>query len=268
MVNTLIKNAKIQSSAEWMLSKLIRLEGKGVILKALEDPEGDKTKTLRNYIDLMEANIQNVSDIAVKALEDYPDRGMVISELSNYIGSQTGTPIQSLSMLGRFKDRRALPILLDALDKRKDPFYRSKVVNAMSDLGDKEAVEPLCQILVDDKEIPEIRMAAARALGKFGDSRAVEPLLQILRDERASKEVKRGAASALGTFKDKRAVEPLINILKNRDEDIWLRVAAASSLGNIGDEKAIGPLQEAIKDPSDYVRNTAQSALGKMKTSR
>jgi HEAT repeat protein len=266
MVNTLIKGAKIESSASWTLRKLISLEGREVILRAIEDPEGDKTKTIRNYIDLMEADIQNVSNIAVKALEDYPDRGMVISELLNYIGTQPGTPIQSLSMLGRFKDRRVLPILLDALDKRKDPFYRSKVVNAMSDLGDKEAVEPLLQILVDDKEIPEIRIVAARALGKFGDTRAVEPLLGILRDERASKEVRREATSALGTFKDKRTVEPLINILKNRDEDIWLRVAAASSLGDIGDEKAISSLQETLKDPSDYVRHAAQGALQKMKT--
>jgi HEAT repeat protein len=266
MVNTLIKNAKVQSSAELMLLNLIRLEGKEVILRAIEDPEGDKTKTIRNYIYLMEANIQNVSDIAVKALEDYPDRGMVISGLSNYIGSQPGTPIQSLSMLGRFKDRRALPILLDALDKRKDPFYRSKVINAMSDLGDKEAVEPLLKILVDDKEIPEIRIAAARALGKFGDARAVVPLLQILGDQGTNKEVRRDAAFVLGIFRDKRAVEPLITTLKNENEDIWVRVAVVTSLGNIGDEKAISSLQEALKDPSDYVRHAAQGALQKMKT--
>ena len=69
-----------------MLSRLIRLEGKEVILKALEDPSGDRAKTVRNYINLMEANIYyNVSDIATKALEDYPDRGMVISELSNIL---------------------------------------------------------------------------------------------------------------------------------------------------------------------------------------
>lgn len=268
MVNTLIKNAKVRSSAELMLSKLIRLEGKEVILRATEDPEGNKTKTIRNYIDLMEANIQNVSDIAVKALEDYPDTGMVASELANYIGSQTGTPTQSLSMLGRFKDRRALPILLVALDKMKDPFYRSKVVNAMSDLGDKEAAEPLCQILVDDKEIPGIRMAAARALGKLGDARAVEPLLQILRDERTSKEVKRDVTSALGAFKDRRAVEPLINILKDEDEDIWLRVAAASSLGDIGDERAIQSLKDAMEEPTGYLRHAVEIALRKIKTGK
>jgi HEAT repeat protein len=264
MVNTLIKEAKINSSASGTFWKLISLEGKEVILRAKEDPQGDKAKTLRNYIDLMEANIQNVSDIGTKALVDYPDRGMVISELSNYISTQTGTPGPSILLLGRLKDRRALPILLDVLNKRKDSYYRSTVIKAIDELGDKEAVEPLMQILVDDKESPGPRMAAARALSKFGDARAVEPLLQILRDDGANKDMKRDAASVLGTLRDRRAVEPLINILRNRNEVIWLRVVAASSLGNIGDERAIGPLHEALKDP--YIKDTAQAAIEKIRT--
>jgi len=269
MVNTLVKNAKVQSSAEVMLSRLIRLEGQGVILKALEDPSGDRTKTVRNYINLMEANIYyNVSDIGTKALEDYPDRGMVITELSNYIGYQAGTPTRSISLLGSLKDRRALPILLDALKKRKDSYYRLTVINAIGDMGDKEAEEPLLQILVDDKEYPGPRMAAARTLGKLGDARAVEPLLQILKDERANKEVRRDAAFALGTFRDKRAVEPLVNILKNNQEDIWLRVAVAGALGNIGDERAIEPLEVGMKDPSDYLRHAVEIALRKIKTGK
>jgi len=268
MVSTLVKGAKINSSASGTLWKLISLEGREVILRAMEDPEGDKAKTLRNYIGLMEADIQNVSNIGTKALVDYPDRGMVISEMSNHIRTQTGTPVPSILLLGRLKDRRALPILLDALNKRKDLHCRLTVINALDELGDKEAVEPLLQILVDDKEFPGPRMAAARALGKFGDARAVEPLLRILKDERENKEVRRDAASALGTFRDKRAVEPLINILRNKREDVWLRVAAASSLGNIGDPKAIEPLQDALKDPSDYIPNAAQTALRKIRSSQ
>jgi len=266
MVNTLIKNSKTESSAAWRLSSLIRLEGIEVVLKALEDPDRNDSKTLRNYINLMEANIYNVSDIGTKALVDYPDRAMVISELSNYINTHKGTPAASISLLGRFKDRQVLPILLDALNKGKDSYYRLTVINAIGELGDKEAVEPLLQILVDDKESPGPRMAAARALGGFGDARAVEPLLQILKDERENKAVRRDAASALGTFGDKRAVGPLVNILKSRNEDMWLRVAAVSSLGNIGDQRAIEPLQDALNDPSDHIRNAAQTALQKIRS--
>lgn len=266
MVNTLIKNSKTESSAAWMLSSLIRLEGNEVVLKTLEDPDRNDAKTLRNYINLMEVNIYHVSDIGTKALVDYPDRAMVISELSNYISTQTGTPAPSILLLGRFKDQRALPIFLDVLNKRKDSHYRLTVIQAMDELGDKEAVEPLLQILVDDKESPGPRMAAARALGKLGDARATEPLLRILKDERESKEVRKDAAHALGTFRDKRAVDPLLNILVNKNEDIWLRVAAASSLGDIGDPRAIEPLRDALKDPSDYIGNAAETALRKIRS--
>jgi HEAT repeat protein len=265
MVNTLIKAEKT-SSASGMLRKLISLEGKEVILRAMEDPEGNKAKTLRNYIDLMEANIQNVSDIAVKALEGYPDRGVVISELSNYIRSQTGTPIQSLSMLGRFKDRRVLPILVDALDKIKDPYYRSVVIDTIGEIGAKEAAERLFKIIVDDKEYPGPRIAAARALGKFDDPRVNDHFLKILKDERAHIDIRIDAALALGRSRDKRAVEYLLNILKDSKEHFLLRGAAASALGNIGDERAIELLKDAAaNDPSGYVKGAAQNALQKIR---
>jgi HEAT repeat protein len=269
MVNTLIRNAKVQSSAEVMLSRLIRLEGQGVILKALEDPSGDRMKTVRNYINLMEANIYyNVSDIGTKALEDYPDRGMVITELSNYIGYQAGTPTRSISLLGSLKDRRALPILLDALKKRKDSYYRLTVINAIGDMGDKEAEEPLLQILVDDKEYPGPRNAAAMALGRIGAGEAVDPLIRVLEDKKDEKHARVGAAVALGMLKKKKAVEPLISILKDNQEDTQLRISAASSLGNIGDERAIEPLEVAMKDPSSYLRHAVEIALRKIKTGK
>jgi HEAT repeat protein len=268
MVNTLIKNSKTESSAGVILSSLIRLEGKGVVLKALQDPKGDNAKTVRNYINFMEANIYNVSDIATKALGDYPDRGMVISELSNYISVQTGTATRFISLLGRLKDRRVLPILLDTLKKRKDSYDRVTVVKAIGDLGTTEAIDPLLQILVNDKEYPGPRNAAAMALGKLGDEKAVDPLIGILMNKKEEEHVRVGAAVALGMVKNRMTVEPLINILKDNKEDTQLRVAAASSLGNIGDQRAIEPLQDALKDPSDYIKSAAQTALRKIRSPR
>ena len=268
MVNTLMKNAKGQSSAELMLSKLISSEGKEVILKAYEDPDGDNKKTIRNYIDLMEKSPSRVSDIATKALENFPDRGMVISELSSYIHSGKGTPARSISFLGSLKDPRALPILLSVLREREDSYFRETVIRAIGELGDKEAIEPLLRILVDDKEHLNSRVATARALKKFGDIKTVEPLLQILRNEKEHKELRIAAADALGAIKDKRPVELLIKILVDNNEDNWLRIAAASSLGNIGDERAIAPLETALKDAPDYLRHAVEIALRKLKTGK
>lgn len=268
MVNTLIKGAKSYSldthmNSEGMLWKLISLEGEDVVLKALEDPQGDSAKTLRNYIKLMEANIHNVSEIAKKALKDYKDRTLVISELSVFIKSEDA-PYASIRLLGEFKDQRGLPILIDTI-KNKKTSVRSIAIDAIGDLGNKEAVGILLEILVDPKEYAGTRDHAARALGRLGDKKAVGPLIDVLKNKMENKDVRIGAAVALGNIRDKRAVEPLIDVLKDKREDIWLRVGAVSALGEIGDKRAIDSIQAALKDPSDYVRNAAQSALSKIK---
>ncbi|MFB3887614.1 MAG: HEAT repeat domain-containing protein [Thermodesulfobacteriota bacterium] len=269
MVNTLVKNAKVQPSAEPMLSKLISFEGREVVLKALEDLSGDHARTVRNYIHLMEANIYyNISDIATQALEDYPDRGTVISELSDYIGTQPGVPSRSISLLSRFKDPRVLPIYLDLLKNRNDPYYRLNVVNAMGELGDKDAKETFFQVLIDHKEYPGPRNAAAMALGKIGAQEAVDPLITVLRNRNDEKHVRVGAAVGLGMLKNRMAVEPLIDILNDTEEDTQLRVSAASSLGDIGDERAIIHLEAALKDPPDFLRHAVEIALRKLKAGK
>lgn len=46
----------------------------------------------------------------------------------------------------------------------------------------KPAVEPLVQVLKDKKELYFARKQAAEALGEIGDARAIEPLKQALND--------------------------------------------------------------------------------------
>ena len=268
MVKALVNGAKNPSLdkhiiAEGMLRKLISIEGGDVILKSLEDPEGNKAKSVRNYIKLMEANIHNLSDIAKKALTDYEGRTLVISELSAFIDNEEA-PYTSIRLLGQFKDSRGLPILINVL-KSKKTYVKSVAVDAIGDLGNKEAVGILLEMLVDNNEYAGTRDHAARALGKLGDVKAVNTLIEILSGKTEHKDVRIGAAVALSDLRDKRAVEPLIDVLNDNKADVWLRVAAVSSLGNIGDERAITPIQDALKDPSDYVRNAAQNALSKVK---
>ena len=52
---------------------------------------------------------------------------------------------------------------------------RRAAAEALGQLGDKRAVEPLIAALQDDVE--NVRQAAAEALGQLGDERAVEPLI-------------------------------------------------------------------------------------------
>ena len=268
IVTTLIRGAKshnldTEMQAEGMLWKLISLEGRDVILKAIEDPQGDNAKTVRNYIELMEANIHNVSDIAKKALTDYKDRALIFSELSTFI-RENKSPYSSIRLLGELNDPRGLPILMDMI-KNKNSSVKSVAIDVIGILGDKEAVAVLLEVLVDPKEYTGTRDAAARALGRLGDRKAVDSLINILKNKTEDKDVRMGSAVALGDIKDKKAVEPLIEVLKDNKEYVWLRVAAVSALGNMGDERALVPVRDALKDSSDYVRNAAQSALLKVR---
>lgn len=268
-IKILLIKTLVDRKQEQMLGKLISLSGGDSVLKAFEDPAGDKAKTVRNYISLMEARIHNVNDLAKKALVDNKDRGLVISELSNYLKgekkTQPGTPAYIfISLIGELKDPRGLPVLLDIL-KNKDASSRSVAVDAIGNIGDKTAVEPLLAILANTKESDGIRDASARALGKLGAKNAADALVGILNNRQDNKDVRIGAASALGAIKENKAVDLLIEVLRDEKEDLMLRIAAASSLGEIRDKGAVKPLEESLKGAHSYLQHAVEIALRKFK---
>jgi HEAT repeat protein len=53
-------------------------------------------------------------------------------------------------------------------------------VEALGNLGDLSAVEPLIPLLIDKGS--GIRESAAKALGNLGDARAVGPLIETFQD--------------------------------------------------------------------------------------
>jgi HEAT repeat protein len=105
--------------------------------------------------------------------------------------------------------------------------FRTIVTNALGELGDPRAVEPLIQLLKEG--LFDERQQAARALAKIGDVRAVEPLIQALKQPWPT--TRSEAAKALEKFADVRAVEPLIETLKDEYEEV--RNAAAKALGKL-----------------------------------
>jgi HEAT repeat protein len=66
-------------------------------------------------------------------------------------------------------------------------------IEALGEMGDTRAVEPLIALLADKDVI--IRYNAAKALGAIGDSRAFNPLAQLLHDP--SEMVKRLAKKSI-----------------------------------------------------------------------
>ena len=123
--------------------------------------------------------------------------------------------------------------------KDKDRGVRMNAANALGDIGDARAVEPLCIALKDSDWY--VRINAACALGKIGDARAVEPLCIALVDK--EQDVHAAALLVLDEMGDARAGES-----PSKAKDRAVRMNSATALGEIGDARAVEPLCIALVD--------------------
>jgi HEAT repeat protein len=99
---------------------------------------------------------------------------------------------ESLARIGAASVEPLISALkIDTVDVRLD------VVSALARIGDKRAVKPLCELLLEDKE-SRVRAFAARALGELKDQSAVTPLIGALKD--SDSQVRGDAAHALDSL--------------------------------------------------------------------
>jgi HEAT repeat protein len=182
------------------------------------------------------------------------------------------------------KAKRNIKGLIKALGYQEDTTVRSAAAEALGQIGDVEAAEPLIAALKDIDKL--VRLRAAQALGRIGNERAVKPLIAALRDDdRLMREAAAEALEHLDWQPDKSeagadywivkrqwakcakigapAVEPLIAVLKDGDDNV--RRGVAKALGKTGDPRAVEPLIAALKDGS--VRRAAAGALAQIGTS-
>lgn len=155
--------------------------------------------------------------------------------------------------LGNLGDSRAVEPLVTALKNDELSGVRWKAAEALSKIG-APAVDALIGALLHHDD--DVRWKAAIALGEIGDPRAVEPLIALLCDE--DRFVKSRAAHALGLLGEA-AVEPLIRALREGDGN--LRWGAAIALGKIRDTRAIEPLIRALADKYENVRAESATSL-------
>ncbi|MDV2482252.1 HEAT repeat domain-containing protein [Methanoculleus sp. Wushi-C6] len=149
--------------------------------------------------------------------------------------------------------KTSLEQYLEAL-RSSDETVRAAAVVALQGMG-KEAIGYLIGALRDPHHA--VRIAAAEALGEIGDPDAVEPLVLLFRDAR--EDVRIAAAAALGRIGDRRSIPALIRLFG--DSYHGVRVAAADAVVIFGRD-ALGLLEEAQNDPVPVVRVTAARAIG------
>jgi HEAT repeat protein len=144
--------------------------------------------------------------------------------------------------------------------KRRDPVARAQAAEVLGNLGRKDALLPLCDLLGDPDA--DVRVVAARSLGRIGDAGATQPLLATLPSRRpVPAQVVATALMRLGT-----AAQPAL-VASLDDPRAPVRATAAEVLGLIGAAGATVRVESALRaDPSVEVRVCAARTLGRLGT--
>lgn len=85
-----------------------------------------------------------------------------------------------IELVSRWKNPEVLPFFTQILKQEQDDFLRLSVLEAISEIGNDEAVKVLTDILREKGE--PLRMNAAEALRKIASLRVIHGLLDLLRD--------------------------------------------------------------------------------------
>jgi HEAT repeat protein len=206
--------------------------GLGFLLAACDDPKDAKTwiKKLRNPEHATEA---------VKQLEKIGDAAAVQPLCDLYKDFESPTILKAIIS---FKDKRAIPTLIKALDFTEDKYHNATMASkALANLKAVEAVDALCKVVE--------RPMAIKSRANLAKISAIE---------------------ALADLGDKKAVPCLINALEKRPEeqDFFVNKKAAFALGEIGDPAAVPVLIRAlfmastIQGPSYPMANVALVKIG------
>ena len=141
----------------------------------------------------------------------------------------------ALAELG--EEFHAVEPLIAMLHYEKYSFLKARIaiVEALGELKDARAVEPLIALLyeLDVFQFVLVGIAVVEALGELKDARAVEVLIELL--DHNSDFIRFHALLALGKLKDARAVEPVVNTLLKEVED-HVTIAAAAAIAELGEE--------------------------------
>lgn len=172
---------------------------------------------------------------------------------------------RAVDALNLIEDVRCVEAVIKHSLEDPDEETRGKAVEALADLGDKRAIEPLSEILRNVEENPtNIRVSAISSLVELSDHKAIDSLVHALDDP--SHEVRTVAIVALGELKADSAIEEIESLLKDSDnvhEDI--RAACAVSLKKMGQQESKDALIGALDDPSVTVQIAAIQGIGEAK---
>jgi HEAT repeat protein len=155
-------DAEVRAAACWCLGRLGERQAVPALVASLQQQDAG----------VRQAAVGALGELGELASQDAlaPLLALLATEANTDVGRAI---IYALGLIG---DRRALAPLVDVLRDRDRPaLLRAMAAEALADLRDPTAVDPLIAALSD--ELAEVRFFAAFALGEIGDTRAL-PALQ------------------------------------------------------------------------------------------
>ena len=172
--------------------------------------------------------------------------------------SENELVITSTNALAQIGDRRAFEPLL-ALLGHSDPAVRQGAIAALDSLGHPELENQVTQLLSTPN--PRLRESAVRIAGYFAFPQCVEFIFARTQDQ--SEKVRRAAIEHLPYLEDdERALDTLRRALVQ--ETPLVRAAAARALGEIENVSVYQDLIQALSDEDPWVRYYAVRSLGKL----
>ncbi len=241
---------------------------------------------------------QQVKEEAALALQDLGGPAEVpalIEAVDTTVGSGSDqatrlanrTNARVAEALGDIGDVRAGPALL-RLSRSQDGLVRLSAVQALGNIGFKDAAPELAHIVDDELSPPILIKKAVVSLGKLGVAGAIPALLHGLVLERSGVSFLPESSYALFLL-GAPAVEPLLKVAQDEDAAYlaWAKennraaagtyAKAALVLGDLGDARAVPVLLAKLKytdpDPNpgtaklltNLVREFAANALGRLR---
>lgn len=150
---------------------------------------------------------------------------------------------------------------LQTLATARDTSTRMAAAAELGRSRDPRALEALLGALRDQNR--DVRWVAIEALGELGDRRAVQPLVQYLRRKEDYRWGKRLVADALGEIGGSQAVEALSAMLA--DGDLFVRRLAALALLRQGDTRLLPRVAELLRESPDDHLATVKREFAKLR---
>lgn len=198
---------------------------------------------------------------ALRLLDDTQAGGELLARMRS---ADAKTRIQAFE---EAKSKADVETLIAYLRNFTDPYLADRVVEALGEIGDVQAIQPIINVLV----YPMFNSKVSQALVKIGQPSA-ESLINLLNDVELQKchhplnwkQIQQQAILTLGKVGGDRAYETLVRLIRQNNENLHYVIGALAYIGPMATEDLIPLLDSSIPG----IRRLTIEALGRIGNAR